>query len=1404
MARPGGAPAQPGSCLPGLPASLLPGWLQPLKGTLHTGCEDEAGAAPTDSPAPSETVEKGFLRCTSNTALVNQPGLRCSPGLVSLSPPNPKPSLSLVSPGGRRQILPACSKTAPLNTLLTLLQPTIPLVSCLAPYHGPLLKKEEEISLKSAARKEMTNTPAEEPGCGSVAADNIMEEMRQSDKVLGKTSQIAPTSRTQPDQQVACFPSKDQIVLPRRHHTSLPFFSKKENMGCGFGFNFLLQTSCRESNISTSFMDLDTFQIIKAQIQQRLNVTKLKTRIKKSEFHLPPLTCQPVRTIHLAPLKDDSVNESSNIRNILKIMNSVPQPMKPVTKVYQYQLDNLLSRHSENKLPDLIMATVSGKFTPVKDLYYFSFNNCDKYPNNKKEEIQSHLKWREADVTIHIEKKNQVKFQCSVVCENINLLSQARFWDESHPHLSSSNALGNCGMFIPQTTSTMSSNSDASRASNKQNEAESCCSTGLEEENATEMMRGYKPREDAKSANFVLSNQDLDSSCENEVIEVYKALEDKSVVAVIPQLEVEDPSGKESENQICLSKNEIEKEAMSEATSEDQSELVAVADVTFSEQEPAREPHIAEKPATKKGGVCTLPPHVTQSLNFLAHKENDKNKIKMNRNKYSSKSKINNKIKVSEDLIASDEVTTKSIAKIQIFPSLELTKVKSETSMKCQKKNTREKGHVSQRAQKIKKQSCFCSCKSSTVLKQHGTPLCVPHAPSASDFVDLKYTDMFKIINSDDEGPGIYEMFGTPVYSHMRDLDQHEGRFHKGVSSASPGRCTCRSTCSKVGESSRVRNAQKKTHSKPKKIIPGAKQKQKGFITKDRRTKLSDSNTEQGNVTTSDLDSQTHTSSNTALFHGDTDHQLTFLEELSRSTKQNEMFTNSNLSMIKEVSLEQLLDSQDKSSHQRTAACSQDLLQFSDKDCRECVAPSGSLVTAEQNICVPQCRGDMDGGKGLESHQDSKSDSKCELPFSDRLQCQSPTKILDHNWADTPQNSGLANEWTRPSVVQTKNAKSPSFQTSQNISSWSDTKDVTDELLCCLAKELLMLEEKDTNSSRTKNTSSKIQNTQSEEEENMLTEDGAIIISSLEKQSYSKVFLASSEENGLLNFDESTKLPGSSLAAKDPVMWTRGEVLGKGAYGTVYCGLTSQGQLIAVKQLVLHTSDQLTTEKEYQKFHEEVDLLKTLKHVNIVTYLGTCLEDNILSIFMEFVPGGSISSILNRFGPLPEVVLCKYTKQILQGVAYLHDNCVVHRDIKGNNVMLMPTGVIKLIDFGCARRLAWASLSSTRGELLRSVHGTPYWMAPEVINESGYGRKSDIWSVGCTVFEMATGKPPLASMDRVAAMFYIGAHRGLMPALPDHFSSAAVEFVHACFTRDQQERPSALQLLDHPFVKGRR
>uniref|UniRef100_A0A3Q1ED66 Mitogen-activated protein kinase kinase kinase 19 n=1 Tax=Acanthochromis polyacanthus TaxID=80966 RepID=A0A3Q1ED66_9TELE len=338
---------------------------------------------------------------------------------------------------------------------------------------------------------------------------------------------------------------------------------------------------------------------------------------------------------------------------------------------------------------------------------------------------------------------------------------------------------------------------------------------------------------------------------------------------------------------------------------------------------------------------------------------------------------------------------------------------------------------------------------------------------------------------------------------------------------------------------------------------------------------------------------------------------------------------------------------------------------------------------------------------------------------------------------------------------------------------------LTDELLQCLAEELISLDERDVSVGPLPD---------------HLEHSGKE--SSNEDDAESRLNAFPEVVPG-----DSCALLGSGLVVDGTITWTKGEVLGRGAYGTVYCGLTSQGKLIAVKQVSLDSSDPDAAKKEYSCLQGEVELLKTLSHINIVGFLGTSLHQHVVSIFMEYIPGGSIASILHRFGPLPERVLALYTHQILKGVAYLHLNRVIHRDLKGNNVMLMPTGVIKLIDFGCARRLSCLNYTaSNSGDLLKSVHGTPYWMAPEVINETGYGRKSDIWSVGCTVFEMATGKPPLAHMDKMAALFYIGAQRGLMPSLPDSFSENAKDFINNCLTSDQGLRPSAEQLLKHSFI----
>lgn len=196
------------------------------------------------------------------------------------------------------------------------------------------------------------------------------------------------------------------------------------------------------------------------------------------------------------------------------------------------------------------------------------------------------------------------------------------------------------------------------------------------------------------------------------------------------------------------------------------------------------------------------------------------------------------------------------------------------------------------------------------------------------------------------------------------------------------------------------------------------------------------------------------------------------------------------------------------------------------------------------------------------------------------------------------------------------------------------------------------------------------------------------------------------------------------------------------------------------------------------------------------------LQADTVNIFMEYLPGGSIAALLNRFGVFEERVFSRYARQVLEGVSFLHNNNIIHRDIKGANLMLMPNGRIKLIDFGCAKRLVHRC---SQPQLQNTMQGSPYWMAPEVILETGHGPKSDCWSIGCTVFEMATTKPPWAHLPPYPALFAIGSGEGEVPALdPTKFSAAACAFVARCLTRNPEERPSSSELLGDPFIVRRR
>uniref|UniRef100_A0A8B9H4X1 Mitogen-activated protein kinase kinase kinase 3 n=1 Tax=Astyanax mexicanus TaxID=7994 RepID=A0A8B9H4X1_ASTMX len=263
-----------------------------------------------------------------------------------------------------------------------------------------------------------------------------------------------------------------------------------------------------------------------------------------------------------------------------------------------------------------------------------------------------------------------------------------------------------------------------------------------------------------------------------------------------------------------------------------------------------------------------------------------------------------------------------------------------------------------------------------------------------------------------------------------------------------------------------------------------------------------------------------------------------------------------------------------------------------------------------------------------------------------------------------------------------------------------------------------------------------------------------------------------------------------------PVTWRRGKLLGQGAFGRVYlCYDVDTGRELAAKQVQFDPASPETS-KEVSTLECEIQLLKNLHHERIVQYYG-CLRDHnekTLTIFMEYMPGGSVKDQLKAYGALTENVTRKYTRQILEGMSYLHSNMIVHRDIKGANILRDSAGNVKLGDFGASKRLQTICMSSTG---VRSVTGTPYWMSPEVISGDGYGRKADVWSLGCTVVEMLTEKPPWAEYEAMAAIFKI-ATQPTNPILPSHTSEQTRDFIRRIFV-EAKHRPSAEELLRHPF-----
>ncbi|XP_029908035.1 serine/threonine-protein kinase 4-like [Myripristis murdjan] len=268
------------------------------------------------------------------------------------------------------------------------------------------------------------------------------------------------------------------------------------------------------------------------------------------------------------------------------------------------------------------------------------------------------------------------------------------------------------------------------------------------------------------------------------------------------------------------------------------------------------------------------------------------------------------------------------------------------------------------------------------------------------------------------------------------------------------------------------------------------------------------------------------------------------------------------------------------------------------------------------------------------------------------------------------------------------------------------------------------------------------------------------------------------------------KLSEDSLTKQPEEVFDVLEKLGEGSYGSVFkAHLKETGEIVAIKQVPV--------ESDLQEIIKEISIMQQCNSPHVVRYYGSYFKNSDLWIVMEYCGAGSVSDIIRiRNKTLTEEEIAAILQATLKGLEYLHFMRKIHRDIKAGNILLNSEGQAKLADFGVA-----GQLTDTMAKR-NTVIGTPFWMAPEVIQEIGYNCVADIWSLGITAIEMAEGKPPYADIHPMRAIFMIPTNPPPTFRNPDQWSSAFQDFVSKCLVKNPENRATATHLLQHPFIKS--